>query len=395
MPIRRCQRIAEKKQKKTAQTSSENKTANSTTTKTENKRTEGKEKNQLDTHSSLCIACKSESPKIKRYTEEPWIQCDVCKGWWHLECACLTPESVALINKRKLYFPCALCVIKNLQCSGPITQNDCRKNDSNDKEVNCKQEVSRPEVKRSKKSVKQVSFSEQIVIIDNIQNPTSVSSTRKIEDRLKESKVDKDAVEFAYPLVRGGVAIHFKDSFQAKQHLENWPSSVFSETECVHYPKGNIRTKIGFAKNVDPRLSKQQISELFRNSGCKVKDLRRCFHRVTGRPMPVVKLFFETHKELLLTVATELNSKYNGKSTYVEVERRKKVVRCFNCMRFGHISATCQLHEQCENCGEGHSATKCTNPIKCFNCGGPHRASSSHCQTYLTKLRELQLQEMC
>ena len=31
-----------------------------------------------------------------------------------MECACLTPESGKLINKKKLYFPCAFCVLESL-----------------------------------------------------------------------------------------------------------------------------------------------------------------------------------------------------------------------------------------------------------------------------------------
>ena len=90
-----------------------------------------------------------------------------------------------------------------------------------------------------------------------------------------------------------------------------------------------------------------------------MSDVKRLFHRTTGRPMPVVKIFHESHEELLITINKELGLKFNGKQTYVEAERRQKVVRCFNCMRFGHNGSTCLLPQQCENCGEAHSATNC------------------------------------
>ena len=42
----------------------------------------------------VCSGCKLPSPRIKRFVEEPWIQCDVRNGWWHLECACLKLHSL-------------------------------------------------------------------------------------------------------------------------------------------------------------------------------------------------------------------------------------------------------------------------------------------------------------
>ena len=68
--------------------------------------------------------------------------------------------------------------------------------------------------------------------------------------------------------------------------------------------------------------------------------------------MPVVKIFHDSHEDLVDTINTELGLKFNGKQTYVESERRWKVVRCFNCMRFGHIGSTCLLVQHCENRGE-------------------------------------------
>ena len=98
--------------------------------------------------------------------------------------------------------------------------------------------------------------------------------------------------------------------------------------------------------------------------------------------MTVVKVFYETHEDLLITVATEFYDK-NEKTNFEELERRKKIIRCYSC---GHISATCALYEICENCGEGLSAKTSSNSPRFFNCGGYHKASSNQCQTDLTKL---------
>ena len=110
--------------------------------------------------------------------------------------------------------------------------------------------------------------------------------------------------------------------------------------------------------------------------------------------MPVVKIDLESHEDLVDTINTELGLKFNGKHTYVESERRRKVVHCFICMRFGPVGSTSLLLQQCENCGEEHSATDCSNSPKCFNCGGSHKASSSKFTVYQTKLRDIQVQDI-
>ena len=73
-----------------------------------------KDKSLQKEESYVSSRCKLPSPRIKRFVEEPWIQCDVCNDWRHMECACLTPESGKLINNKKLYFPCAFCVLESL-----------------------------------------------------------------------------------------------------------------------------------------------------------------------------------------------------------------------------------------------------------------------------------------
>ena len=386
--MRRSKRVVEQTQKKRDSAI----TLESTKPVESDSHRETGDKRLQEEEGQVCSGCKLSSPRIKRFVEEPWIQCDVCNGWWHLECACLTPESGKLINKKKLYFPCAFCVLKSLSTTSSVDTANKTKESSFQIQKNL--ESQKQQAQNNTKSFKKVTFSEQVVIVDKVDNPSNVSDTRKINEKLKNSSLNTENVEFAYPLAKGGVAVHFRDSYQAEKALKNWPGKVFGENESVHRPRGNCGSKVGFAKNVDPRYSKQQILQVFKDKGCKVSDVKRLFHRTTGRPMPVVKIFHESHEELLMTINKDLGLKFNGKQTYVEAERRRKVVRCFNCMRFGHIGSTCLLPQQCENCGEAHSATNCSNISRCFNCGGAHKASSSKCTVYQTKLREVQVQDI-
>ena len=77
-----------------------------------------------------------------------------------------------------------------------------------------------------------------------------------------------------------------------------------------------------------------------------------------------------------------------------EIEYRPpKVVQCFKCLKFGHISAWCKSkHEYCSICSqEGHNHKNCTNREneKCKNCNGSHAAVSRYCPVKQEKLEEL------
>lgn len=69
---------------------------------------------------------------------------------------------------------------------------------------------------------------------------------------------------------------------------------------------------------------------------------------------------------------------------------RKRVLRCFKCMGFGHMSANCKgpdRSEQCRKCGEkGHFAKDCSQAPKCMLCtaeeGNVHSTGGYKCPAY-------------
>ena len=99
--------------------------------------------------------------------------------------------------------------------------------------------------------------------------------------------------------------------------------------------------------------------------------------------MPVVKIEFLTEEDLQKAKSVVLEHQLNGKTAYLEEERLVKVIRCFNCHRFGHISRICTYSTRCGICAsEEHTELDCTNPSKCANCEGDHTASSKNFPVY-------------
>ena len=96
-----------------------------------------------------------------------------------MECACLTPESDKLINKKKLYFPCAFCVLESLN-TRPLVDT-CSQTKERPFQSSQKLESQKQQLKPTKlqaKRVKKVTFGEQVIIIDSIDNPSGVSDSQ-------------------------------------------------------------------------------------------------------------------------------------------------------------------------------------------------------------------------
>ena len=53
--------------------------------------------------------------------------------------------------------------------------------------------------------------------------------------------------------------------------------------------------------------------------------------------MPIAKVSFESVEVLGSAVEREFSLTINNRRLFIEREKCKKVVRCFNCMKFGHI----------------------------------------------------------
>lgn len=63
-----------------------------------------------------------------------------------------------------------------------------------------------------------------------------------------------------------------------------------------------------------------------------------------------------------------------------------RIIRCYKCQDFGHISTRCNRKEQCGKCGEEHDTRTCTNEIeRCVNCKerNDHRADSFQCPSFV------------
>ncbi|KYN22262.1 hypothetical protein ALC57_05347 [Trachymyrmex cornetzi] len=65
-----------------------------------------------------------------------------------------------------------------------------------------------------------------------------------------------------------------------------------------------------------------------------------------------------------------------------------RVLMCFSCLRYGHVSSDCKSKPRCARCGSqkhpiAEDCRRLQLPPICCNCGGQHLPSSSGCPTYM------------
>ena len=142
--------------------------------------------------------------------------------------------------------------------------------------------------------------------------------------------------------------LQFEDKEIWDRAEENWHGELFSPKESIHRPTGKREKVVGYIRNIDPNLSEKSISEFLDKECMSTVSVRRQYHRESGKPMPIARISFESVEVLESAVVREFSVTFNNRRLFIEREKCKKVVRCFNCMRFGHIHKICRSDIRCE-----------------------------------------------
>ena len=362
--------------------------------KTEDKFSAKKREEFASGEKECCCKCGEEdSPINKGEEEDTWINCDLCGKWWHGACAKLSEEDVQNIIRHKIRYPCAFCVIgessssKELKkvsdkldkillttCSAPEDSGNLPETDRIiDKHLN--------PPKFNKDSVEESS----VLIVDSLASPEKFRSSIEINKELAAYPTTEKRTERAYSLPLGGIALHLKEQEDCENFIKNWPDTAFGGKTHIHPTKSYSDKKIfvAFAKNIPRHLSEESIKEAICVHGSGLESIHRLRYFKTGKLLPVIKAVFKEKNLYDICLDGIFIPETKSKYTTFEPERKYRVIRCFNCHRFGHISKICVHKARCVNCGsEECSDNNCSVPAHCANCGGAHIASSSKCSVF-------------
>lgn len=127
-----------------------------------------------------------------------------------------------------------------------------------------------------------------------------------------------------------------------------------------------------------------EISKQLYDIGHEVRQIVNIRHRATKEPLPVfyVDLEPKPNNKAIFDVK-HLN---NMKITFEAPYKKKEIIQCKRCQRFGHSKNQCFRPYRCVKCGSAHPTTACTKKpdteATCANCDEKHPASYKGCKVY-------------
>ncbi|XP_053691363.1 uncharacterized protein LOC128739887 [Sabethes cyaneus] len=87
---------------------------------------------------------------------------------------------------------------------------------------------------------------------------------------------------------------------------------------------------------------------------------------------------------LILTISAP-NRPEKIKVGFMRVQTRPhypRPMRCFQCLKYGHLGRDCKAAKTCANCGDNFHGDNCNKETKCINCQKPHKATSPDCDIW-------------
>ncbi len=316
------------------------------------------------------------------------ISCTECGQWWHDNCAGLNKTD---LDKHRLNpsaeFKCPSCVVKLIR--NPIVCNLLIKSlRDNTLSTNQNQDHSPPTSAPSTDEPLQSSEGENILIIDGITNPNDFLDSGSIKREIGRCKPSL-TVKHAYSLAGGGIALHLPSTDAKTQANTPWPTDAFGKSKIsIHEPNKNQPLTTLVVKDVNCNIPEGEIQTDLENTYQTKVEVKRFWSNRSNNPLPLVKV--KVSRDLYQRALIN-GLKFKGKVYDCKPKQNYKVIRCYNCQRFGHISKTCRHLSKCRVCAEhhdNHTPTCCGQP-KCVNCEGKHPSYSIQCPTFKLVVQKL------
>ena len=190
------------------------------------------------------------------------------------------------------------------------------------------------------------------------------------------------AIKAAIPTVMGSVRLEFESNSIREEVASKWSQNMFGRNDGIKKP--SYLPTVGIIKQVDVTECTEDIIEHIQDVS---EDTDVDFFRKNGKLTGTLKLKFKDHEEYKKIMDEGGIKIFGVKYIMDEFVFKPKVIRCYKCQAYGHISHNCRSKTSTcgKCCKEGHESVNCQEEIrhpKCFHCKGEHFTGSKICTEY-------------
>jgi hypothetical protein len=222
------------------------------------------------------------------------------------------------------------------------------------------------------------------VTISRVENPSKLRSPFELKKSVL--KTSPDATD-ARLLPLGDVRVYFPSNEKVLCSLNSKADTFGVDAKVGRTYEIGHKAVI---HNDSSLKTEENIKESLQSMSCNTDFLKI----VGNRNYPTrAKVFVTlTSKEERDRLVSKGNIAIGFEIHRVSAYDRPKIIQCYKCQGFGHVSRTCNKSSKCLHCAGDHRSIDCnqkevSSKIKCVNCTGKHKSNSTTCPKYKEKTR--------
>ena len=220
--------------------------------------------------------------------------------------------------------------------------------------------------------------------------PTGERDRKNVIRLVLECKPEEAEIDEIKIAKNGDIIIFAKDEHSYNKLLI--PSGWRHSPEASFVPRLNISSEVGkyvYVKNFDKTERVEDIVEALTREGIANSNIERVKLGTAGEPSYTVKVL--VHKESDRVKLAKDGLIVNFMRHKCETHVNSKIIQCYNCNKYGHLSKDCTDIVACLICAGPHTHRECSvdkAQAHCTNCGGNHAASDRSCPTRIENIRK-------
>ena len=222
-----------------------------------------------------------------------------------------------------------------------------------------------------------------------------VSNTKKLANSIEIKRefakfFPLKRLVYAFNTARGNIHLEFHSSQEAEDVFNSWHENNLGTNTSIRKPSSPEQpNRSVLVRGIPTEIAEETIIDNLAKDFSNVKATR--FIKKDKTVLGTVRLTFSSAEDAANAVNQGLFIDHLFYRPSYFIQQGVKIIRCYNCQKFGHVSANCNFEKQCGHCSQKHNFTDCPNKHldpKCANCGKNHQTDSFDCQLYLNQIRK-------